>query len=255
MNKFLFAFIVFSMLPNQIQAQEIPVRRNLRGKVNAYANSLQGIYVINMATEKAAITAENGYFSISVTEGDTLMLSSIHFKGLKISITKEDLSLDIFFINMEPLMQQLDEVQVFQYKNINAVALGIIPKGQKTYTPAERRYKTATGLDAQIGLNTSLTIDPLFNMLSGRTAMLRKAIEVERKEFMMDKIDAMYDKEIFIEKLKIPEEYIRGFYYYIVENKRFTDAMNTKNKSMATFVMGELAVEFVEINHLEICTE
>jgi len=255
MNKFLFTFIVFSLLPNQIQAQEMPVRRNLRGKVNAYANSLQGIYVINTATEKAAITEENGYFSIPVSEGDTLMLSSIRFKGLKIGITKEDLALDIFFIKMEPLMQQLDEVQVFQYKNINAVALGIIPKGQKTYTPAERRYKSATGLNAQIGLNTSLTIDPLFNMLSGRSAMLKKAVEVERKEFMMDKIDAMYDKDFFVEKLKIPEEYIKGFYYYIVENKRFTDAMNAKNKAMATFVMGELAVAFVEMNHLEICTE
>lgn len=254
MNKFLFTFIVFSMLPNQIQAQVV-TRKMLRGKVNAYANSLSGIYVINTSTEKASITEENGYFAIPAKEGDTLMLSSINFKGLKYAITKETSDQDLFFVKMLPLMHQLDEVQVFQYKNINAVALGIIPKGQKTYTPAERRYKTATGLDAQIGLNTSLTIDPLFNLLSGRSAMLRKAIDAERKELMMDKIDNTFEHDYFVQKLKIPEEYVRGFYYYIVENKRFTDAMNSKNKAMATFVMGELAVAYIEMNNLGVCKE
>jgi len=254
MNKLLFAFIVFSVFPNQIQAQQ-PIRKNLRGKVNAYANSLQGIYVINTATEKAAVTEENGYFSIPVTAGDTLMFSSIYFKGIQLGITEKDIEQDFFQVQLKPLMQQLDEVQVFQYKNINAVALGIIPKGQKSYTPAERKLKAATGYDARIGLNTSMSIDPLLNMFSGRSAMLRKEVEVERKEFMMDKIDNFFEKDYFIQKLKIPEDYIRGFYFYIVENKRFTDAMNSKNRAMATFVLGELAVKYIEMNNLEICKE
>jgi len=254
MNKLLFAFIVFSVFPNQIQAQST-ARKNLRGKVNAYANSLQGIYVINMATEKAAVTEENGYFSIPVTVGDTLVFSSIYFKGIKVGITEKEIEQDFFQVQLKPLMQQLDEVQIFQYKNINAVSLGIIPKGQKSYTPAERKLKAATGYDARIGLNTSMSMDPLLNMFSGRSAMLRKGVEVERKELMMDKIDHFFDRDYFVQKLKIPEDYVKGFYFYIVENKRFSDAMNAKNKTMAAFIMGELAVQYIEMNNLEICKE
>ena len=143
-------------------------------------------------------------------------------------------------------MIQLDEVQVYNYKNINAVALGIIPKGQKSYTPAERRLKSATGLDAQIGLNTSLTIDPLFNLLSGRTASLLKQVEVERKELMIEKIENMYQHDYFVDRLKIPEDHVKGFLFYLVENKKFTDSASTKNKTMTTFIMNELAVQYLE---------
>jgi hypothetical protein len=39
-------------------------------------------------------------------------------------------------------MNQLDEVVIRRYNNINAVSLGIIPN-QKSYTPAERKLRTA----------------------------------------------------------------------------------------------------------------
>jgi hypothetical protein len=40
-------------------------------------------------------------------------------------------------------MNQLDEVVIRRYNNINAVSLGIIPANQKSYTPAERKLRTA----------------------------------------------------------------------------------------------------------------
>ena len=233
----------------KVSAQE-PIRRNLKGKVIAVANDIEGIYVVNIQTKKATITELGGYFAIDAAPGDTLMLSSIRFKGLKVGIAEADLIQELMFVKMEPLMHQLDEVTVFQYKNINAVALGIIPKGQKIYTPAERKVRTATGLDAKIGLNTSLAIDPLFNLLSGRTAMLKKNVLVEKMELLLDKIDDMYDNEYFT-KLKIPAEHVRGFKFYIVENTRFISAVNLKNKTLATFLMGELAEKYLEITTVE----
>jgi hypothetical protein len=38
---------------------------------------------------------------------------------------------------MEPTMNQLDEVVIRRYNNINVVSLGIIPANQKSYTEAE----------------------------------------------------------------------------------------------------------------------
>ena len=250
MNKYLFACIVFSFVSNKIAAQETN-RKNLKGKVSAFANNLRNIYVINLQTEDSALTEDNGYFTIPAREGDSLMFTSTQFKGLKLAISAQDVSKDLLLVKMEPVMNPLQEVQVFQYKNINAVSLGIIPKGQRTYTPAERKLKTATSTDAQIGLDTKVTLDPLFNLLSGRTAELRKNLIIERKTFLLEKIESMFEKEYFTEKLKIPEEHVKGFQYYIVENPRFVETLNAKNKSLATFLMGELATKYIEIIAVE----
>ncbi len=238
--------LLLLIIPLAISAQQ-PVRKNLKGKIVADANNLDQIYVLNLKIQDAAMTHNGGFFVLPVAVGDTLMLSSTEFKAVKVVVKEEDLSTALLLIKMQPLMHQLNEVMVFQYKNINAVALGIIPKGQRTYTPAERKLRTATGLDAKIGLNTSLTIDPLFNMFSGRTAMLKKELVVERKEFNIDKIQNMFTEEFFTGKLKIPSEYIKGFEYYLVENNKFVTVLNTKNKPLATFMMGDLAAKYLEI--------
>ena len=242
MNKLLFAFVVFSIVPNATSAQEI--RKTLKGKISALANNLHGVYVINQQTEKDATTEENGYFLIAAKAGDTLMFSSTNFNAKKMAVQETDFEKGLLVVRLEPTMQQLAEVEVFQYKNINAVALGIIPKGQKTYTPAERKFKTATGYDAQIGLNTSVTLDPIFNLLSGKTAELRKNIEVERKERLLAQIDYLYETDYFVKKLELPVEQVKGFQFYIVENPSFVSALKDKNKTMATFIMGELAAKY-----------
>ena len=243
MNRFLVVFVAFSFVPNRIEAQE--TRKNIKGKVLASANNLEGIYIVNIKTEKTVVTEANGYFTIPAAVGDTLMFSSTQFKARKIAI--EEGHPELLIVKLEPVMNELQEVTVFQYKDINAVALGIIPKGQKTYTPAERKFKAATDYDAQIGLDTKISLDPLFNSLSGRTAELRKNVEVEKKEFLLIKLGNWYDVEYFTEKLKIPLEYIKGFQYYIVENLRFVASVNEKNKTMATFIMGELAAQYLQI--------
>ena len=239
MNKILLAFIVFTIVPNVAIAQE-PLRKILKGKVIADANDLEGIYVINLKTEKSTVTDSNGNFSIPAAVCDTLMFSSIQFKGVKIELSEVDFDKDLLFVKMRLLMNQLKEVMVFQYKNINAVALGIIPKGQRSYTPAERKLATA-----------SSGLDPILNLFSGRLAMLRKEVEVEKKEILLHQIENMFDKEFFVNNLKIPEEYIKGFQYYIIENTSFVTILNAKNKSMASFLIGELAIKYNEI----ICDE
>jgi len=243
MSKIIFVFVIFTILPNRILSQQ-QIPSTLKGKVVADANATEGIYIINLKTEKATVTDENGYFFIEASVCDTLMFSSIQFKGLKIELSPNDFSKGLLIVKMKPIMNQLKEVLVFQYKNINAVALGIIPKGQRSYTAAERRLKAATGYDARIGLNTSLSIDPLLNLFSGRAAMLRKELEVERKEILIQQIANLFDENYFLFRLKIPREYIKGFQFYIVENTSFVSTLQSKNKSMITFLIGELALKY-----------
>lgn len=227
--------------------QGLIMQKKINGKVTADYNDLESIYILNLKTEKSTLTERGGYFSINASVGDTLIFTAVQFKSVKIALKEADFSKELFFVKMETLIRILDEVKINEYKNINAVSLGIISPKTKHYTPAERKLKTASDSDAQIGTNTSIGLDPVLNWISGRTSMLKKEVEVEKKETMLSKIDNLYEAEYFIETLKIPVDFVKGFQYYIVEDSKFVEALKAKNKTMATFIMNELAVTYKEL--------
>lgn len=241
----------FILVASKAFAQEaIPVK--LKGKVIADMSDLEGIYVINLKTEKAAITEKEGYFSISAVAGDTLLFSAMQFKGVRVILTPKMLENQLLFVKMNPIMNQLKEVIVRRgFDNINAVSLGIIPKGQKTYTIAERKLYTATDLNASASLSGmaggSISADPLLNFISGRTRMLKKQLEVEKKESYLKQLENLFDVDHFVTKLKIPSEYVKGFEYFAVENIKFTKILDTKNKTTIEFLLGELATKYNEM--------
>ena len=246
--------VFFILIASAVMAQEtIPVQLN--GKVSTGLSNLEGVYVINLKTEKAAITDKDGYFSIPAAVGDTLMFSAIQFRAIKVNLTKIFFEQDLFSVKMMPIVNQLKEVIVKNYSNINAVSLGIIPKGQKSYTEAERKLYTATDLNASASLSGmaggSVSADPLLNFLSGRTKMLKKELEVEKKESYLRKLENMFDMDYFMNKLKIPSEYVKGFEYYAVENEKFIKILNSNNKTVTEFLLGELAAKFNEITASE----
>jgi hypothetical protein len=227
--------------------QVTPASKKINGKVTADYNDLESIYIVNLKTEKSTLTERGGYFSINASVGDTIMFTAVQFKSVKIALKEEDFNKELLFVKMETFIRVLDEVKINEYKDINAVSLGIISSKTKHYTPAERKLKTASNSDAQIGTNTSIGLDPILNWMSGRTTMLKKEVEVEKKELMLTKIQNLYESEYFVETLKIPEDFVKGFQYYIVEDAKFVEALKAKNKTMATFIMNELAVTYKEL--------
>jgi hypothetical protein len=226
-------------------------RSIINGKIASNSSDVEGVYVINAQTEAMTTTDENGAFSISAKDGDTLVFSSIQFKENKVLLTADNFSDLHFTVKLNMVMHQLQEVVVRNYNGINATSLGIIPEGQKRYTEAERKLHTATALNAQANAGTmaggSVSADPLFNFLSGRTAMLKKEVVVEKKEAFMKLLERMFSIDHFVNRLQIPLEYVKGFEYYAVDNDKFTVILNSKNKTSTEFLLAELAVKYKEI--------
>ncbi|MBE8725645.1 carboxypeptidase-like regulatory domain-containing protein [Flavobacterium hungaricum] len=223
----------------------------INGKITSNTSDLEGVYVINAQTEATVTTDASGAFSILAKPEDVLVFSSVSFKEKRVKLVLENFSDLNFSVKLSMVMYQLEEVIVKKYDNINAVSLGIVPQGQKHYTEAERKLHTATALNATANaggmVGGSISADPLLNFFSGRTAMLKKEVEVEKKEFFMKLLEKMFTWEHFVERLKIPAEYVKGFEYYAVENDKFTKILNSKNKTSTEFLLGELAVKYKEL--------
>ena len=60
----------------------------------------------------------------------------------------------------------------------------------------------------------------------------------------MGKLENQFGVEYCVQKLKIPQEYVKGFWYYAVQDPKLAEALNGKNKTMATFVLSDLATKY-----------
>ena len=223
----------------------------LKGKVISDALNLDGIHVINLSGKKNTVTEKGGFFSILAKANDTLLFSGTQIKGIQVTLKEVDFSENLFFIKLKQHVRMLEEVYIKNYPEINAVSLGIIPKGTKSYTPAQRRLRTATApfinLDAGGMAGGSIGVDPLINASSGRTAMLKKEHKIEKKERRRTRIERLYDTAFFTETLKIPAEYVKGFEMYAIDNEKLIESIKAKNKTMTTYLLGELAEKYKQL--------
>ncbi len=234
---FLFLFIQFFYAQVKVNESEF-----FNGKIVSETKFLDEVNIINVSKKIGVISHNGGYFTIEANVKDTLMFSAINLKGYQRMVTYVDLTKELVFIPMDVLVNQLSEITLTEYRDINAVSLGIIPKGQKSYTPAERRLSSAGGVG----------IIGLINLINGRRKMLKKELVVEKKEFLQEETIDYFTKEYIANTLKIPEEYIDGFLFYVVEDTRYSNIMKNDDKMMASFVLSELATEYLELKKIEI---
>ena len=223
----------------------------IKGKIIVETNDNDGVTIVNVSNKTNTISGNGGYFKIKAKVNDTIMFSAIHLVGKKHIITKKDFGRDLLFIKLDIYTRHIKEIMVTNADDITSESLGLVPKGQKKYTPAERRLKTAGDFNGQFGLNTAFSIDPLFNAISGRTKQLKAELEVERKEFLQYKINTNFDSEYIMNQLHIPEEYVQGFVFYIVEDEELKNAAKAKNKTLISFRMSALAVDFLKLKNLQ----
>ncbi|WP_426486316.1 carboxypeptidase-like regulatory domain-containing protein [Flavobacterium sp. 2] len=229
--------IIFFLFLIQFGFGQNLVRKEMLGQIFEQSTSVDGVNIINNTTQVSTISDVNGMFSIAVKEGDVLVFSSVNLDPLKHRVTAEDLALDKLQIKMSAKEIELKEVVVNENPSITTENLGIVPYGQKTYTPAERKVYTAT----------STSIDKILNKISGRTAMLKKEVVVEKKEMLFRKLEYLFEENYYTERLKIPVDDIKGFQLFCVDDAQFAVSLNTKNKTMSMFLITDLARKYLII--------
>lgn len=233
-------FLIAALLLS-ISAISQPGERLLNFRVVADSASTQGINVINLVNERTTVTNSRGAFKMLVKPDDLLVLTSVNFEYKRKLIDEADLKKDTILIRMTSKVTQLDEVIINEYSHINAVSLGIVPKNQKKYTQAERKlYAAETG-----------PVDIIANLLSGRTKMLKKELEVSKKEILLAKMEFLYDDSYYIDTLNIPPNHIKGFQYFLVEDAEFASALKSKNKTLTMFLTTKLAAKYKQTINME----
>jgi hypothetical protein len=242
MNKLLFLLLCISV---SAVGQE---RRPLQGKVVSGGGVIIGVFVINKATGTETKTDAAGSFTLAAREGDMLAVYGTGIGVREFAINAMAFTEVPYIMEVVVSAYELNEVVI---DKISPESLGLVPKGQKQYTPAERRLKAASDWDPTMGLGTmagvGVSLDPLFNAISGRTKMLKRDLGTERKEFAIQKINGIYTEDQIVNDLKIPAEYVQGFLFFAVEDADCAAALKAKNNELAKFKLMGLAEQYNKI--------
>jgi hypothetical protein len=218
----------------------------LSGKITVNKQGVEDVVVKNESTNQTTTSTHEGSFNINCKLGDIIHFSSVTIETKRKKVTVLEYQNKNMIVEMTTRTIDLKEV-VINNTSITAEKLRIIPENQKKYTPAERRLKTAGDfkpIHLLSILGGSLALDPIINKISGRTKKLKKELEIEKKERLLNRLKALYNDEFYTMNLKIAKVYVDAFRYFCIEHHFFVTYLTSGNKQLMELSMSELAVTF-----------
>jgi len=221
----------------------------IRGRVISGISGVKDVLVVNNNAQAETRTDSLGNFSIKAVIGDLFVISDYKVKPIKIRYTQDQVQNNTFIINVEITATELDEVVINKNKKLSAEGLGLIPKGQATYTPAERKYNEQGKTTIITRPNTNgifIPFEALLNSINGKRKALKENLETERKEGIVNNLNGLYTEDEITQEYKIPKEYVNGFMFYVAEDTGIANYIKFKNNLGLKDRLYELSILYLD---------
>jgi len=233
MNKLLYILLFLSL---NVAAQK---RQDFRGQVTSGGALVGGIFVINKTTGIEAKTDANGIFSLDVRPGDRIVVFSDYTEVREFDISAKSFDEQPYKMEVKTKATELNEV-VVHGENLNEEQMGIVPEGQKQYTPAERRKRANRTLSLNQGLNIGFDG-------AGKHKMLKENISTEDKLTAVENLRKMYTPEQLTEYYGIPADNVEGFMFYAAEDAACMQALKANSMTNAKPQLKRLSQEYIKM--------
>lgn len=196
--------------------------------------SIFPLKVINVATKEVVLTDAGGYFVINVQTNDELALIENEFYQLKYFVKSEDLQNGLIRIYPESLTEVLREIKV---EKITAKSLGINSAEINKYI-----YKRNP--------NANMDFKAMFLWLLGK--MKKKSVGevfVERSPTEMNPYVASLPRDIITNYLKIPDELVEKFYYYLNDDYIVDQYIKNGDEAKWRMYLLDKSFQFLELEN------
>ena len=234
----------------------------ISGKIVSYNNSVHNVHIINLNNKRGTISDDLGNFEIKVKINDTLLVSAIQYKNLKIVISKSHFSSRKIKIYLIPSVTILDEVFLHGltgdlYSDIHATPIDTLPKHNFVYKLSDL-YKKLPGDEYGYlnSVNAESFTNPLYIRGGGQGSKYDKRLEAKRKlkrQFAKKKQFPIKIKkdlgiDFFTNNLKIPEGKINHFLAYC-EYKNIIELYYKNNLLEVIKILQEESKSYHEIQN------
>lgn len=209
------------------------VRRPLQGRVVVTDEGVAGIFVINKNTGAETKSGANGFFVLEAKPGDMFAVFHQSIVSRDFVISEASFQANPYVLEADLKGEELKEVVI---TGVSSESLGLVPKGQKKVTQADRKlikYSSGGGLIY------------LINALSGRLKPLKRARETVKKQVLKDQVWNMIT-EADIKQCGVSPEMAKGFIFYALEDKRVKTAIDSGSGEIKLLLI-EIAQDYLKL--------
>lgn len=185
--------------------------------------------VINTTTNETVTTDAAGFFSMSLKTNDELVLVENEFYQLRYQMKQADFIHNIVRIYPESKMTMLKEVEV---RTVSTKSLGIDAQTIIENTPST---------------NMNMDFMAMFSWLVKKIKKKRVDYAIElRNRNEMNSYVASLPREIMTDYLKIPDELVNKFYYFMSEDYVVDEYIKQNDEARWKIYLLEKSFEFLE---------
>ncbi len=208
-----FSILFFLLILATATAQDDD-RILLRGQVLYRNVNVPNENVINITTESTTITNENGRFGIRVKEGDELAFTAINYEMAVVKITAEILKKNRLVVEVNEKVTELDEVVVSpedKEKFLDAQSEKF--KEVEYETDRTTAVENISLSQAERGMKDGINFVNIFRALLAIGK--KKDKDTGPKLKPSEVLRQVYDDEFFVVDLKLPQDQIQGFLFFV----------------------------------------
>lgn len=208
-----YTYIFFLFILTIATAQEDD-RTLLRGQVLYRNVNVPNENVINITTESATITNQNGQFAINVKEGDQLAFTAVNYELEVVTITSEILKRNRLVVEVDEKVTELDEV-VVSPENEEKFLEAQSEKFKEVEYEIDRtsQVENIALSQSERGMRDGINFVNIFKALMSIGKKKNKDTGPKLKP--SEVLRQVYDDEFFVVDLKLPQDQIQGFLFYI----------------------------------------
>ena len=204
---FCLLFVFFS-----VSAQDDD-RNLLRGTVLYRNVSVPNENVINITTENAVISDDKGQFAILAKVGDELAFTAVNFQIMVVVVTEEIIRTGRLVVEVNEKVTELDEVVVTPENQEKFIELQNEEFKEVEYDIDRSSEVANIALTRQEqGLQDGINFVNIFKAL---TKIGQKDEEQRPRLKMSEVLRQVYDDEFFVVDLKLPQDRIDDFLFFI----------------------------------------
>ncbi|PZU90785.1 MAG: hypothetical protein DI529_02220 [Chryseobacterium sp.] len=211
----------------------------IRDKSSLYLNQ---VYVTNVNEHKSVLANYNGDFQIQANEGDVLRFTSIATERKDITVTKQMLTLNKNFVELQIAYYEIQEVIISSFR-----PTGNLRKDVTSLKSSEKAFelRKMIGLPEPKGDGTSpeipvlsfnqglsFSLDSIFDLISGEKKKKERYYQYERMSKNIKNLQDYFGDDYFV-KLKIPKELIPNFLQFVYSSDNITTFLETNNYEAA----------------------
>lgn len=256
-KKFLFIFLLlFAFLLSFVQGQDIDNTVKLTGQILNEENGepVPFVHIINADSRQGTASDMDGKFNLLIEEGDTLTFSAVGYENLIFVADESRLENGYVKILLFPAITQLDQVDVFAFKDAASLKRHILSmdlpaeNNKKIHIPGAYdgpKKPVKPGLDFSNGIGFSGPISMIQNVFSKRAKEERKYHEVQQDYQKQKLIDAKFNRELVEEVTGLQDDDLDEFMVYC-NQKISTDFIIASNDYQIILAVNKCYNEFVK---------